>query len=64
MGAWLSPAHAAKRSGVLGRELRRGLIALVVLCGIGAITFAAVASSTTFRTHAKEALATRLKHAR
>jgi hypothetical protein len=48
----------------LFKELRRGLIALAVLCGIGVITFATVASSSTFRSHAKEALATRLKQAR
>jgi hypothetical protein len=48
----------------LAKELRRGLIALAVLCSLGTIAFAAVASSSTFRTHAKEALATRLKQAR
>jgi hypothetical protein len=48
----------------LAKELRRGFIALAVLCGIGAITFVTVASSSSFRTHAKEALASRLKQAR
>jgi hypothetical protein len=46
------------------KEIRRGLIALAVLCGIGVLTFATVASSTTFRTHAKEAVASRLRQAR
>ena len=49
---------------LLFRELRRGIIALAVVCGIGVLTFATVASSSTFRSHAKEALATRLKRAR
>jgi hypothetical protein len=40
------------------------MIALAILCGVGVATFATVASSSAFRSHAKEALATRLKQAR
>lgn len=62
---WLSAPCAARKARVrLFKEFRRGLIALAVLCGIGIITFATVASSSTFRTHAKEALASHLKKAR
>jgi hypothetical protein len=39
------------------KELKRGLIALAILCGLGVATFATVASSSTF-------VASRLKHAR
>jgi hypothetical protein len=46
------------------KEFRRGLIALAVLCGIGVFTFATVASSSTFRSHTKEAVASRLRRAR
>ena len=45
-------------------ESKRILLALIVLCGVGAATFAAVTSSATIRTYAKDALATRLKHGR
>jgi hypothetical protein len=39
------------------KELKRGLIALAILCGVGIATFATVAHSSTF-------VAARLKQAR
>jgi hypothetical protein len=47
----------------LRKESQRGLIALAVLCVVGLAT-AAVASSGTFRTRAKDAVSARLGHAR
>ena len=44
------------------KELKRGLVALAVLVGIGTIAFAAVASSSAVRAYAKSGLASRLEH--
>jgi hypothetical protein len=47
----------------LRKESKRGLIALAVLCVVGLVTFASVASSGSFGNRAKDAVAARLKHA-
>jgi hypothetical protein len=47
----------------LQKESKRGLFALAVLCVVGLATFAALASSSAFRAHPKDAVAARVKPA-
>jgi hypothetical protein len=48
----------------LRKESKRGLIALAVLGVVGSATFAVLATSYPSRVRAKDAIATRLKHAK
>jgi hypothetical protein len=48
----------------LRKESKRGLFALAILGVVGMATFAALATSNTSRARAKDAIATRLKHAK
>jgi hypothetical protein len=44
------------------KELRRGLVALVLLACIGALTYATLGPSSTLPASARNAIASRLKH--
>lgn len=48
----------------LRKESKRGLIALALLSVVGLATFAVLATSNASRARAKDAIATRLKHAK
>jgi hypothetical protein len=48
----------------LRKESKRGLLALAILTVVALATFAALATSGESRARAKDALATRLKHAK